>query len=331
MNERKNNPHVSWSTRSKKNIAVIPDPVSSTGQALIRNPGINGLDSRLRGNDTLRKVQGDTLLRAKTGLLMLFLLLLVLWPVFSGPAFAACRNPNLVLNAPFFLKVANSGFVEIQWFGHSFFQITSSAGTKIITDPFGNMGFPMPDVWSHVVTVGRETGNHNNVYLPKGNPLILRGMKDWGGEWNEINITVKDVLIYDVPIHTRAPHELIRGTAFVFEMDGLCICHAGDVGEPFNEDQLNLLGHVDVLLIPIGGTYTMGPDNARKVVEQLKPKIVVPMHYYHYDNALPRFLDGPYRARFLETSKFTVSKGILPPVTEIYIPKIIWPGRNPDI
>ena len=259
---------------------------------------------------------------------------------------AACRNPNIAErdnpffrraaaswsvedNVPFLVPAATSGFVEITWFGHAFFQLTSSVGTRIITDPFSeHLGYPVPDVWPHVVTVGKETRNHSNVALAKGDPLILRGLKSWGVEWNEINTTFRDVLIYNVPIHMRTWYEFRKGSAFVFELDGLCICHTGDVGEPFNEDQLDLIGHIDIALLPIGGTYTMGPESAKKVVEQLKPKIAVPMHYYNNTTVLERFLDGPYRARFLEINTFSVSKDTLPPVTEIFIPKVIWYGRE---
>ena len=268
--------------------------------------------------------------------------------VFSMHVEAACRNPNLVLindrvivpavaswpvtaNNPFIVPAAASGFAEITWFGHAFFQITSSSGTKIVTDPFGPMGFPMPTVWPHVVTVGREQRNHNNVGLAKGDPLILRGLKSWGIGCNEINTTFRDVLIYNVPIHMRAWHEFVKGSAFVFELDGLCVCHTGDVGEPFNEDQLDLIGHIDILLAPIGGTYTMGPDSAKKVVEQLKPKIAVPMHYYNNTHLLEEFSSGPYQARFLETNRFTVSKDTLPPITEIFVPKVTWYGRDDDL
>lgn len=251
-----------------------------------------------------------------------------IWMILSlTEVHAACRNPNVAEgDEPLLRRAAAAGFVEIKWFGHAFFQITSSSGTRIITDPFGHMGYPMPEVWAHVVTVGRETGNHNNVALARGDPLILRGLKSGGLDWNEINTTFRDVLIYNVPIHMRAPHQYIKGSAFVFELDGLCICHTGDLGEPFNEDQLELIGHVDIVLLPIGGAYTMGPENAKKVVEQLKPKIAVPMHYYNQTTVLERFLDGPYQARFLETNKFSVSKDILSPVTEIFIPKVLWHG-----
>ncbi len=247
----------------------------------------------------------------------------------SGESRAACRNPNVVEGDGSLVRpAAASGFVEIKWFGHAFFQITSSAGTRIITDPFGNMGYPMPEVWPDVVTVGREVGNHNNVGLPMGNPVILRGLKSIGGDWNEINTVFRDVLIYNVPIHTRASYEYFKGSAFVFELDGLCICHTGDVGEPFNEDQLALIGHVDILFLPISGPSTMGPENAKKVLDQFKPKIAIPMHYYNNTAMLERFMDGPYPTRFLQDNKFNISKDTLPASTEIFIPKVLWPGNS---
>jgi hypothetical protein len=256
----------------------------------------------------------------------LLIALCVIWVAIpSWNAQAACRNPNIVEDeGPFLRPAAASGMIEIKWFGHAFFQITSSSGTKIVTDPFGTMGYPMPEVWPNVVTIGRESGNHNNAGLPKGSPLILRGLKPGSEDWSEINTTFRDVLIYNVPIHQRGVPGYFKGSGFVFEVDGLCILHTGDVGEPFNEDQLQLIGHVDVVLLPIAGSYTMGPDNAKKVVEQLKPKVAVPMHYYHNYDLLQRFTDGPYQPRFLNTNSFTISKDTLPSATEIYIPKVLW-------
>ena len=252
--------------------------------------------------------------------------------LFPGPAQGACRNPNLVQGDHFsVVPAAVSGFVEIQWFGHAFFQIASSAGTKIITDPFNEyIGYRVPEVWPDVVTVGRVSRNHDNVALAEGDPLILEGLGSWGMEWKEINTTFRDVLIYNIPIHIRTWREAQKGAAFVFEMDGMCICHAGDIGEPFNEDQLDLIGHVDILLVPIGDRSTVGPEEAKKVVEQLKPKIVVPMHYYNSTFLLERFLDGPYPARYLDGNRFSVSKDTLPPATEIFIPRVVWYGRDDD-
>ncbi len=75
----------------------------------------------------------------------------------------------------------------------------------------------------------------------------------------------------------------------------------------------------------------MGPENAKQVVAKLKPKIVVPMHYYNNTFLLEELLEGPYRVRFLEINKFRVSKDTLPPVTEIFIPKVSWYGRDDDL
>jgi L-ascorbate metabolism protein UlaG (beta-lactamase superfamily) len=244
---------------------------------------------------------------------------------------AACRNPNVAGgDSNGFRRVAASNFMEIKWFGHAFFQITSSAGTQIITDPFRYMGYPMPDVRPDGVTVGKETRNHNNVALAKGDPLILRGLKSGGDDWNVINTRIRDVLIYNVPIHMRAAYDEIKGSAFVFEADGLCVCHTGDLGEPFNKDQLDLIGHIDIVLVPIGGSYTMDAESAKKVVAQLNPKIAVPMHYYNDQTILQRFLAGYNRVRFLEANSFSVSKDTLPPLTEIFVPRVARYGREED-
>jgi L-ascorbate metabolism protein UlaG (beta-lactamase superfamily) len=260
---------------------------------------------------------------------LVLLLTLTTVVLFAWEVQAACRNPNIVEDEPRLVPAAASGFIEIKWFGHSFFQITSSSGTKIITDPFGAMGFPMPEVWPDIVTVGREHGNHNNVGLARGNPLVLRGLKEGGSDWNQINTTFRDVLIYNVPVHQRgfAGYEgSLRGSAFVFEMDGLCILHSGDVSEPLNEGQIDLIGHVDVLLQTIGGTFTIGPEGAKKIIEQLKPKVIIPMHFWYNMNVLERMTNGPYRARLLETNRITVSKDTLPVAPEIYVLKVVREG-----
>ena len=260
---------------------------------------------------------------------MVLLMILLLPYLLVQQTQAACRNPNIAEGDYVLRPAAASGLIEIKWFGHSFFQITSSGGTKIITDPFGAMGFPMPEVWPHVVTVGRESGNHNNVGLAKGNPIILRGLKERGVDWNQINYTFRDVLIYNVPVHQRGVVDYnmsLKGSAFVFEMDGLCILHSGDVSDAYNEDQLQLIGHVDILLQVIGGVYTAGPEAGKKIVEQLKPKVVIPMHFWYNMGQLEKFLDGPYRGRTLNANSFTISKDTLPLETEIYVLKVLREG-----
>jgi L-ascorbate metabolism protein UlaG (beta-lactamase superfamily) len=118
----------------------------------------------------------------------------------------------------------------------------------------------------------------------------------------------------------------LKGAAFVFEMDGMCILHAGDVSEPFNEDQLQFIGHIDVLMVPIGGTYTAGPQEAKQIIEQLKPKIVLPMHYWYRQSDLELFTGGPYPATFLNTNSLRVNKDMLPPTTEIFVLNVVREG-----
>src|SRR5512143_842063 len=96
-------------------------------------------------------------MRRNANFFVFVIVALVCLLILPWQAGAACRNPNIVEDgAPSLVPAAGLGFAEIKWFGHSFFQLTSSAGTTLITDPFGPMGFPMPEVWPHVVTVGRE-------------------------------------------------------------------------------------------------------------------------------------------------------------------------------
>ena len=107
----------------------------------------------------------------------------------------SCRDPDV---AGRFWSEAYAAEPDalIEYFGHNFFQITSKRGTKIITDPLAPGMHPTPVVTPHVVTVGREHPNHNYVELARGNPIILRGVANYGAEWNKISTTVGDVLIY---------------------------------------------------------------------------------------------------------------------------------------
>ena len=103
--------------------------------------------------------------RIRLGLITLCLWF-VLWPT---AVHAACRNPNIAgLALPKLRYAATSKNVTIEWFGHAFFQITSSTGTRIITDPFRYMGYPMPDVWPHVITVSKETlPSTTTIFIPQ--------------------------------------------------------------------------------------------------------------------------------------------------------------------
>ena len=239
------------------------------------------------------------------------------WSVGASSTDASCRDPDV---AQGFWNSAYAAAPDaiIEYFGHNFFQITSSKGTKIITDPIAPGMYPTPVVTPHVVTVGREHPNHNYVELAQGNPVILRGLGSYGAEWNKISTTVRDVLIYNVPVYQQAFGTALKGAAFVFDLGVICIAHLGDLSHPLTPEQIKAFGKVDVVMIPIGGTFTMPPDTAREVLQQLKPKIAIPMHYREDMSLIGMFLKG-FPNRRLPGNTLVISKMALPSSTEIVV------------
>jgi L-ascorbate metabolism protein UlaG (beta-lactamase superfamily) len=206
----------------------------------------------------------------------------------------------------------------IEFFGHNFFQITSSKGTRIITDPVAPGMYPTPDVSPNVITVGREHPNHNYVEIAKNKPLVLRGLRSYGAEWNKISVTVGDVLIYSVPVYQQQFGNALKGAAFVFDLGTLCIAHLGDLAHKLTDEQVKAFGKVDIAMIPIGGTFTMPPDTAREVLQQLKPKVAIPMHYRESTMLLDMFVKG-FPHQYLSTYRHTFSKAALPAPTQIIV------------
>ena len=247
-----------------------------------------------------------------------FLVLLSALVFPPASAESSCRDPEVAGNFGSLAYAANVD-ATIQYFGHSFFLITTSKGTRIVTDPLGPGWYPNPNVVGDVVTVGKEMFNHNAVQIVLGNPLILRGLKNYGASWNTVSMSFKDTFIYNVPIHQNAEFtEGIHGSAFVFDLGPLCIAHLGDLSQKLNEQQIKAFGKVDVALTPIGGGRTMSPDLAREVLAQLKPKIAIPMH--HRDNPyLVREFAAGLKIQIMKTDTLGVSKDALPSSLEIRV------------
>jgi len=274
------------------------------------DPGDRGAGARARDESLRRTTNGRVLTSA-----VIFSLLLV----FSSQAQSACRDLDVARRG--FTSLAHAAKVDatIQYFGHNFFLITTSKGTRIITDPLGPGWYPTPNIVGDIVTVGKEQINHNAVHIVQGKPTILRGLKNFGAGWNTISTSFKDIYIYNVPIHQYSEFiERIQGSAFVFDLGNLCIAHLGDLSQKLNEQQIKAFGKVDVALTPIGGRRTMDPQLAREVLAQLKPKIAIPMHYR--DNAyVVRQLAAGIKTQFLTSDTLAVSKDHLPPSLEIRV------------
>ena len=230
----------------------------------------------------------------------------------------ACRDPDVARG---WRSVAYAADLDatIQYFGHNFFLITTRKGTRIVTDPLGPGWYPTPSVVGDVVTVGKEQYNHNAVEIVQGRPLVLRGLTQFGADWNKVSMSFKDVFIYNVPIHQNAEvMEGIKGSAFVFDLGILCIAHLGDLSQKLNEQQLKAIGKVDIALTPIGGSRTMGPALAREVLTQLKPKIAIPMHYRDSTYLIREFTAG-LKTQITKTDTLAVGKETLPSSLEVRV------------
>lgn len=162
--------------------------------------------------------------------------------------------------------------MKIRYLGHSCFVLTESTGTSIVTDPYGDVGFPLPRVEADVVTMSHSHYDHNNAAAVGGNPAILT--KEGNYEIGGVHITAIKSW-HDGEEGKNRGENLI----FKFRMDGLEICHLGDLGEECSSALLEAILPVHVLLIPVGGTYTIDAEQAKEYVDRIMPSVVIPMHY----------------------------------------------------
>lgn len=163
--------------------------------------------------------------------------------------------------------------MKIKYLGHSSFLLTESTGTAVVTDPYGEaVGFAMPEVSADAVTVSHHHFDHDNVQSVKGNPVVLD--KEQGYE-------LPGVIINAVKSFHDDQKGALRGenVIFKFRMDGLDVCHLGDLGEECSPELIEAILPVNVLLIPVGGNYTIDAAMAKEYVDRLMPDVVIPMHY----------------------------------------------------
>lgn len=169
--------------------------------------------------------------------------------------------------------------VTLTWWGQAMFVLTGSEGTTVLMDPYGEIGYRLPEVEANVVTVSHEHSDHNNVALG-GGATVLRGLTDDG--WAEIDERPgDDVRVLSVASwHDESEGaERGRNSIFVFETGGLRIVHVGDLGHMLSREQVDAVGAADVLLVPVGSVFTIDAMGAWAVVKQLAPRVVIPMHY----------------------------------------------------
>ncbi len=168
--------------------------------------------------------------------------------------------------------------MNINWYGQSCFQISSSQGknnhVSIVIDPFDeSTGLKPPKLQADIVLVTHDHSDHNNVKAVSGQPFIVKGP----GEYD-----IKGVFIQGISGYHDNVQGAQRGsiTIYTIETEGIRLCHLSDLGQKeLTSDQLDKIGNIDILMIPVGGIYTIDAAEAVKVMAQIEPRIIMPMHY----------------------------------------------------
>ena len=249
------------------------------------------------------------------------LILLIAMFVCPERVYSFCHELEVVHRPQLRLAAAASASVAIEWFGHSAFQITSSRGTRILADPHGRDDLPWPALEQHIVTTSHQHGAHNNIYMAKGNPVVLQGLTPGGENWRPVSTTIRDVSVYSVPAYHDKSQGLQRGknAIFVFRVDDVCIAHLGDLGHVLTPSQLKLLGKIDVLFVPVaGGMFTVTPTEAVEVTKQVNPKIAIPEHYW-WEGGADQFAAAFTQVKRADGAGIKISKQDLPRPTQIIV------------
>lgn len=215
--------------------------------------------------------------------------------------------------------------MKIRWLGHSCFLLTSDAGFKLLMDPFkpeSYLSYPPVRADADIVTVSHEHFDHNYLDDIAGKPQVLRGSLD-----KKINgIHIKGSSVYHDEVEGK---ERGINTVFCVNMDGINICHLGDLGHLLSDVEISLIGKVDVLLVPVGGIFTIGIDQADKIIDGIKPRITIPMHYKtakceFLQWSCDDFIRGKKNIRETGSGEIEINQAEMPAVAEIVILK--YPG-----
>ena len=204
--------------------------------------------------------------------------------------------------------------MQITYLGHSSFKIKTKTAV-LVTDPyFSQVGFKMPKVEAEIVTVSHDHYDHNFVKAVKGRPFVITGP----GEYE----------IKEVGIHGWVTHH-DNNTVYLITAEDLTVCHLGDLGHQLSARMVEEMGEIDVLLIPVGGQFTIGPKRAIEIITQVEPRIVIPMHYRtkrHQTKGLSKLLSvnaflKQIGVEYKKEEKLVVSKSGLEEEMEVVVLK----------
>lgn len=233
---------------------------------------------------------------------------------------------HLLLAAPLLLVVGAPASgqdkkVTLRYFGNSFFQLETTTGKRVVFDPHAVAAFGRPEVSADIVLVSHLHNDHNQPAVLANKPdEVLRGVtmpKPGRTEWAEIDKKIGDIRVRTIGTYHDTVQGMQRGkvAVWVVEADGFVFCHLGDTGHELSPEQVKAIGPIDVLMVPVGGIYTLNGDQAKRVVEQLKPRrYVIPMHFAvkGWEELLgpEEFLDGQKKLeRKTDTNEIVLTPG----------------------
>ncbi|VTS02903.1 Putative Zn-dependent hydrolase of beta-lactamase fold protein OS=Clostridium sp. BNL1100 GN=Clo1100_3002 PE=4 SV=1: Lactamase_B_3 [Gemmata massiliana] len=241
--------------------------------------------------------------------------------------FALLFSSLVVVPAPVAMGQEKEQAIKIRWFGQSFFQIESAEGRKIAIDPHAIPAFGRQSTTAEFILISHSHDDHALIDMVEKEKKedqfkegdILRGVvepKPGKQEWKTIDEKRGSIRVRTVATYHDTMNGMQRGknSIWVIEMNGLVICHLGDLGHELSPEQVKAIGKVDVLMVPVGGIYTINGEQAQNVMKQLKPRLyTLPMHYgiVGYDELAgpEEFLDGIKKEdikKFPETNEIVI-------------------------
>jgi L-ascorbate metabolism protein UlaG (beta-lactamase superfamily) len=235
--------------------------------------------------------------------------------------------PPRVRPAAFNLAALAGDQVRISYAGHSTFMIESPGGVKIATD---YNDYVKPRVLPDIVTMNHAHSTHYTDFPDAGIKHVLRG---WGPSPDQParhDVQVADVRVRNVPTNIRSwmggGTERHGNSIFIFEVANLCIAHLGHLHHTLNQQQLNEIGRIDVVMVPVDGGVTLDLEGMAEVLQALKAPLMIPMHYFS-TYSLQRFLsvlgEKSFEVEISEVPSVVVSKTTLPAKPKI----LVLPGR----
>jgi L-ascorbate metabolism protein UlaG (beta-lactamase superfamily) len=209
--------------------------------------------------------------------------------------------------------------MEITWYGHSCFRLTERNFATVVTDPFDHkaVGYDALKLKAEIVTVSHEAPGHSNTDVVKGTSHVLTG----AGEFE-----IGGVFITAVQSGSggKKSKDKSRNTLYVFDYDGITVAHMGDLQETPTQSEVEALGTINVLLLPVGGGGSLNAAKAAEIVSMLEPNLVIPMHYSTPDSkisldSLNKFLKEMGLSKVEAQPSLKVTRSGLPDETKVTV------------